>query len=98
LHVNSDVNLLILYYYDYYYCDMTPERRNSGARREGRCNSSINTRHRHKDTHTTEELLEAVFSMRSVPMLHTEGHREKLVSEYLAVIKLTTVQVTTLPL
>jgi hypothetical protein len=48
--------------------------RNIGARRDGRYVSFAT------DTHAkTEELLEAVFSMRSLPRLYSESHREKLV-------------------
>jgi hypothetical protein len=58
------------------YCDMTPEERNCGARRDGRCyvtadkHVSVTT-----DTHATIELLGAVFFMRSVPRLYSESRR-----------------------
>jgi hypothetical protein len=49
----------------------------------------------------TEELLEAVISVRSVPKIYNEQQlrlRERKYNRHLAVVKLTTVQVTKLPL
>jgi hypothetical protein len=56
---------------------MTPERQNSGARRD--TNGSIKTGHGNIYTHTTiEELLEAVSSKWSIPWLYSEDCWEKL--------------------
>jgi hypothetical protein len=56
------------------YCDMMPESRNSGVRKDPFLgNSRINIMRLLQHMHRTQEMLAAVFSIRYAPRLYKEG-------------------------
>jgi hypothetical protein len=83
-----DMKIMWIYCWIYYTATWQLKDRNSGIRRDCRCLITVDE---HvfvaMDTYATlEELVEAVFSVRSLPRLHfrSKSHREKVASRGLA--------------